>query len=149
MNRFHSLSPVAVLLVATGMLTVATPVCAGERPHKSSGTAHFVSRTHFVGAGQATHLGHYTERGCAKFSSTDDPTVLQIDACSIYTADNGDQLCATITGQLNGATGAITATVIYVGGTGRFEDASGSAALSGQFLPDGTISVTVEGTIDY
>ena len=149
MNRFHSLRPVVVMLVATGMLTVTTRASAGQRPHKSGGTAQFVSPTDFVGSGEATHLGRYTEVGSAQFSPTADPTVLRIDAWSIYTAANGDQLYAVYTGQLNGLTGAITATVTYFGGTGRFDDADGSATLSGQMLPDGTIAVSVEGTIDY
>jgi hypothetical protein len=149
MNRFCSLRPVVVMLVATGMLTVTTRASADERPHYSQGTAGFVSPTDFVGTGQATHLGRYTEVGSASFSPTDDPTVLQIDAWSIYTAANGDELYAVFTGRLNGVTGAITATVTYVGGTGRFDDASGSATLLGQILPDGTISVAIKGTIDY
>jgi len=148
MNRFRSLRPV-VVLVATGMLMVGTRASAEERSHKSGGTAQFVSPTDFVGSGEATHLGRYTEIGSVEFSPTASPTVLRIDACSIYTAANGDQLYAVFTGQLDGLTGAITATGTYVGGTGRFVDADGSATLSGQLLPGGTISVSVEGTIDY
>jgi hypothetical protein len=75
--------------------------------------------------------------------------VLQLNAQATYTAANGDQLYAVFAGQLNGVTGIITATVTYVGGTGRFTDASGTAALSGQLLPGGAIEVTVKGTIDY
>ena len=149
MNRFCSLRPVVVMLVAVGMLTVTTRASAKERPHVSRGTAQFVSPTDFVGSGRATHLGRYTEVGSAQFSPTADPTVFRIDAWSVYTAANGDQLYAVFTGQLDGLTGAITATGTYVGGTGRFDDASGSATLSGQMLPGGTISVSVEGTIDY
>ena len=149
MHRCYSLRPIVVMLVATGLLTVTTRASANERPHKSGGTAQFVSPTDFVGSGQATHLGRYTEVGSAQFSPTTVPGVLQIDAWSVYTAANGDQLYATFTGQLDLLTGAITATVTYVGGTGRFEDAGGSAELSGQMLPDGTITVSVRGTIDY
>ena len=149
MNRFNSLRPVIVVLVAAGMLTVTTRASAADRPHKSGGTAQFVSPTDFVGSGKATHLGRYTEVGAVQFSPTDDPTVFRLDAWSIYTAANGDQLYATFTGHLNGLTGAITATVTYVGGTGRFDDASGSATLAGQIQPDGTLAVSVEGTIDY
>ena len=149
MKRFYSLRPVVALLVAAGMLTVTTRASAAERPHKSGGTAQFVSPTDFVGSGKATHLGRYDEVGSVNFSSTADPTVLRIDAWSVYTAANGDQLYATFTGQLDLLTGAITATGTYVGGTGRFDDAGGSASLSGQMLPDGTIAVTVAGTIDY
>jgi hypothetical protein len=149
MNRFYSLRPVVVVLVATGMLVVGTRASAAERPHKSGGTAQFVSPNDFVGSGEATHLGRYAEVGSAQFSPTADPGVLRIDAWSIYTAANGDKLYATFTGQLDLVTGAITATGTYAGGTGRFDDASGSAALSGQMLPGGRIAVSVEGTIDY
>ena len=148
MNRFCSLRPV-VVLVAVGVLALSASASAEERPHKSGGTAQFVSPNDFVGFGEATHLGRYTEVGNAQFSPTDDPTVLRVDALSVYTAANGDQLYATITGRLDLLTGAITATVTYVGGTGRFVAADGSATLSGQLLPGGTISVAVVGTIDY
>jgi hypothetical protein len=149
MSRYISLRPVVVLVAAVGVLTLAARASAEERPHKSQGTAQFVSPTDFVGSGEATHLGRYTEVGSAQFTPTDDPAVLRIDARSVYTAANGDQLHATFTGHLNGLTGAITATATYEGGTGRFRDAGGSATLSGQMLPDGTIVVAVEGTIDY
>ena len=149
MNRFCSPRSVVVMLAAVGMLTLPARASAEDRPHKSGGTARFVSPTDFVGSGEATHLGHYTETGSAQFTPTNDPTVLQIDARSIYTAANGDELHAVFTGQLDLLTGAITATGTYVGGTGRFDAAAGSATLSGQMLPDGTITVTVEGTIDY
>ena len=149
MNRFFSLRPVVVVLVATGMLMAGTRASAEERSHKSGGTAQFVSPTDFVGSGEATHLGRYAEAGTAQFSPTAVPGVLRVDARVVLTAANGDQLYETITGRLDLLTGAITATVTYVGGTGRFADAGGSATLSGQMLPDGTITVSVEGTIDY
>ena len=122
---------------------------AKERPHSSRGTARFVSPTEFVGTGNATHLGRYHETGRVTFTPTDNPAVFQIDGCMVYTAANGDELHAVVTGELDGRTGAITATVTYVGGTGRFTAASGSASLSGRLQPDGTVSVRVSGTIDY
>jgi len=136
-------------MAAMGVLTLSARASAGERPHKSQGTAQFVSPTDFVGSGKATHLGRYTEVGSVQFTPTGVPTVLRIDARSTYTAADGDQLDATFIGQLDLLTGVITATVTYEGGTGRFEDAGGSATLSGQMLPDGTIAVVVEGTVDY
>lgn len=149
MNRFYSLRPVVVMLVAAGVLTVAARASAEERPHKLRGTAHFVSPTEFVGSGEATHLGRYAEAGSAQFTPTAVPGVLRVDARVVLTAADGDQLHETITGELDLRTGAITATVTYVGGTGRFADAGGSATLSGQMLPDGTIAVAVDGSIDY
>jgi hypothetical protein len=149
MTGFDSRRPLVVLLVTAGILTLSARAAAEERPYSLRGTAHFVSPTDFVGAGTATHLGRYAEAGSASFSPTADPTVLRIDASTTLTAADGDQLHETITGHLNVVTGAITATVTYVGGTGRFDGAGGSATLSGQMLPDGTIAVSVEGTIDY
>ena len=149
MNSIFSRRPFALVLAAVSVLALSAPAEAGERPHNSRGTAQFVNANDFVGVGKATHLGHYNEVGSAQFSPTADPTVSQIDAWSIYTAANGDQLFAVFAGTLNGLTGSITATVTYVGGTGRFDDASGSGKLTGQMLPDGTISVAVKGTIDY
>ena len=149
MNRFFSRRPFALVLAAVGVLALSAPAQAEERPHVSRGTAQFVSPTDFVGEGHATHLGRYTEVGRVSFSPTADPTVLQIDAWATYTAANGDELYAVFTGHLNGLTGAITATVEYVGGTGRFADATGSANLTGQLLPGGAVSVAVAGTIDY
>lgn len=151
MTRFNSVRPLVVFLATAGILALSARAAAEERPYFASGTAQFASpsSTDFAGAGQATHLGHYSEVGSANFSPTDVPGILRIDALSIYTAANGDRLNAIITGQLDGATGAINATVTYVGGTGRFENATGAATLIGQILPDGTISVTVKGTINY
>jgi hypothetical protein len=149
MNRFFALNPFGVILVAVCVLAIPSSVSAAARPHHSKGKAQFVSPTDFVGSGHATHLGRYTEVGSALFSPTNDPTVLHIDGFSIYTAANGDELHAVITGSLNGLTGAITATVTYVGGTGRFTDATGSSSLVAQLLPGGAISVAVDGTINY
>ena len=149
MNRFFSRRPFALVLAAVGVLALSAPAQAEERPYVSRGTAQFVNANDFVGAGKATHLGHYNEVGSAQFSPTADPTVFQIDAWAIYTAANGDQLYAVFTGHLNGLTGAIAATVTYVGGTGRFADATGSASLAAQILPGGSIEVAIKGTIDY
>ena len=149
MNRFISRRPFALVLAALGVLALSAPAQAGERPHVSHGTAQFVNANDFVGAGKATHLGHYNEVGSAQFSPTADPTVFRVDGWSIYTAANGDQLYAVFTGHLDGLTGTITAMVTYVGGTGRFADATGSASLAAQILPGGSIEVAIKGTIDY
>jgi hypothetical protein len=147
MNRFTC--SVCVMLVAVGGLVLPAGASAAVRPHTSRGTAQFVSPTDFIGKGNATHLGAYTEVGSVTFSPTTDPNILRVDARAIYTAANGDQLRAVITGRLNRLTGAITATVTYVGGSGRFAGATGSASLVGQILPGGTITVAVNGSINY
>jgi hypothetical protein len=148
MNRFSQLRSVVVLLVVVGILIPPAGASAGERPHFSGGTAQFTP-TGFEGTGHATHLGEYTEVGAVEFLEATDPTAIPLEGQSIYTAANGDELWAVFSGHLNGLTLEIDATLTYVGGTGRFADASGSAALVGQIQPDGTIAASVEGTIDY
>jgi hypothetical protein len=71
-----------------------------------------------------------------------------IAALSSYVFD-GDKLHAVITGMLNPETGFVTATVTFVGGTGRFANASGSAAFTGQLLDGGAVEVSTNGTINY
>jgi len=149
MNRFFSQRPFALFLAAVGVLTFARTAQAAERPHFSRGTAQFTSATTFVGAGTATHLGLYEEAGTIQLTPTANPAVFDANAMSTYTAPNGDELRAVFTGQLNFATGVVTATVTYVGGTGRFANATGTATLSGQLLPGGSLDVSVKGTLNY
>src|SRR5204862_8300827 len=122
---------------------------ADSRPYSARGTAQFVSPTEFVGSGEATHLGGYSEAGTVSFTPTSDPTVLHVEGSIVYTAANGDELHANISGELNAATGAVVASVTYVGGTGRFAAATGSSGLSGQLGAGGAITVSVSGSIDY
>ena len=149
MNRFFSRRPYALLLSVVGLIALVAPAQAATRPHNSRGSAQFVNANDFVGEGNATHLGRYDEVGRVQLSPTPDPTVFLVDAWATYTAADGDELHAVMTGTLDGDTGAITATVTYVGGTGRFASATGTATLAAQLFPDGSIEVTVEGTIDY
>jgi hypothetical protein len=130
-------------------VVAVTPALAESRPHKMSGSGQFTSATDFASKGIATHLGSFTETGSVQFSGTDDPFVLQIDGWAIHTAANGDQVYELISGQLNLATGAGTATTTYVGGTGRFADATGSSTISLQLTGPGSYVFSGEGTIDY
>jgi hypothetical protein len=140
------LSFICALAIVMSLVSRAT---AAVRPHFSSGTAQFTSPTDFVGAGIGTHLGAYTEAGSVAFFPTSDPTILEIVGATDYTASNGHVLHAVVNGELNLATGAVTATLTYDGGTGRYEDATGSATLTGQLSPDGSVTATVSGTVNY
>lgn len=143
-SRFSSVVLAIIIAAAfTGHAALAS------RPHFSRGSAQFTSPTTFVGDGRATHLGNYTETGIVAFSPTANPAVLHVEGTLIYTAANGDELHATVSGELNGQTGVVTAEITYDGGTGRFECATGSADLLGQLLAGGAIEVAVSGTIDY
>ena len=127
------------------MLTLSDRASAEERAYHSRSTAQFVNATGgFVATGNGTHLGSYTESGNVSISSTG-----QVEGSATLTAANGDELYVVITGEVN-ATGEIIGTITFEGATtGRFKDATGSASLVAQIQPDGTITIVVEGTIDY
>ena len=150
MNLFSLLRPVAVLLVAVGILNLPDRASAEERPYHSRSTALLNLATgDFVAAGKATHLGKYTEIGSISISG-DDPTALHVEGSATLTAANDDELRVVITGEMNFLTGTITGTLTFDGATtGRFEDATGSASLVAQVQADGTITIVVVGTIDY
>jgi hypothetical protein len=150
MNLCSFLRPVVILLLVVGSVTFSNRASAEERAYQSRSTALLNLGTgKFVAAGNATHLGKYTEMGSITISG-DDPTALHVEGSATLTAANGDELDVDFTGTLNFFTGAITATLIFDGALeGRFQDATGSASLVAQFQADGTVAVIVDGTIDY
>jgi hypothetical protein len=146
MNRWTRLGSLGLSV----LLVTAPPAVAGERPHKWSGTGQFISATDFVATGHATHLGNYDEVGSVTaMTPTETTGVFKIEGWAIHTAANGDQLFENFTGYLDFNTGSVTATITFVGGSGRFADATGTGTLSGQILGDGAIEFAGEGTIDY
>jgi|GEM_PF-5556017 len=143
-----SMFRIALTLSVAAVLAAVVPARAESRPHVLKGTGQFVSATEFESEGFATHLGNFTERGEVQFSGTD-PTALRIDGWAIHTAANGDQIYELISGEINGLTGAGTATTTFVRGTGRFADVTGGATISVQLLGGGAYKFSGEGTIDY
>jgi hypothetical protein len=139
-----------LLALAIPTLSFASPAPAQSTPHFATGFGQFAAnQSDFTGGGQATHLGRYTEVGNVTFEATGTPGVFALSGWNHYTAANGDVLCAALTGTVDFRTGAISATATYVGGTGRFVNASGSSALTGQMLGGGALTVTGVGTISY
>jgi len=128
----------AFLFPTFALVLLAAPLQAEERHHAALGTGQFDNDTDFVSEGIATHLGPFDEVGSVQFGDTSDPTAIPITGWAIHTAANGDQLFETFSGTLSGLAGAGTATMTYVGGTGRFADASGTADFSLQLLGEGT-----------
>jgi hypothetical protein len=147
---FHSASVFAVTaFVLLSIVALPADAAASVRPHRATGGAQFVSETEFVGSGQATHLGRYTEAGTVAIVPTVDPAILSVTGAIVYTAADGDELHATVVGEIHAPTGAVTATLTYVGGSGRFAAASGSSDLAGQMLGGGAIAVDVRGSVEY
>lgn len=138
-----------VVMIVLALVLLPSEAAAAVRAFSSRGTAQFVSPTDFVGSGNATHLGAYTEAGSLAFAPSAEPGVLDVTGTIVYTAANGDELHASVAGHLNLLTGAVDAALTYTGGTGRFSHASGASTLTGQLGAGGTISVRVRGGIDY
>src|SRR5688572_21563730 len=132
----------AFLALAIATLSFASPASAQAIPHFATGFGQFAAnQADFTGGGHATHLGKYTEVGNVTLTPTSTLGVLAVNGWAHYTAANGHQLWAEITGTLDTGTGVITATATYVGGTGIFANASGSSALAGQMLGGGALSI--------
>ena len=141
--RFGSLVLGALLFGAAA----AAP--AEARPLRGSGTGQFVSPNDFVNVGEGTYLGRFYEVGTAEFGATADPTVLSIEGNSVLTGANGDQLYTSFSGEVDLLTSTVSVTITYVGGSGRFAGASGTAELSGELFADGSFHVVVQGTLDF
>lgn len=97
----------------------------------------------FVAAGQSNMLGKWSNRG-----------ILAIDLGTgaatgnvTFVAANGDQLHASFIGVFDPRTGIATATFTWLGGTGRFATARGTAGFTVAQDPGGTFTFHASGTI--
>jgi len=93
--------------------------------------------------GTATHLGRFT-REERLFLNPDG----SFSGTIVFTAANGAELWADFEGAFTSPTTA-EGTCTFTGGTGRIQDATGSATFEAS-TPDGVhVEVTFEGTIRY
>lgn len=76
-------------------------------------------------AGTATHLGLWTATGSVRFIN--DNGVIRSSGAATIIAANGDKLEVEVEGVLDQATGIDQGVFRFVGGTGQFARASGSA----------------------
>jgi hypothetical protein len=155
MKRFINARSIMLTIV---MLLGAIPVAATERPFALNGNGVGVFLTdeagHIIGAnvtgsGTATHLGLWTTVGSVRYT-LDENGVLRSSGEATITAANGDKLEVVAEGALDQATFTDHGIFRFVGGTGRFAGASGSAdfvvtvnSLTGGF------ELTLVGRIDY
>jgi hypothetical protein len=148
--------------IRTVMLTLflllgTIPLSAVERPFALRGTGVASLLTdesgNLIGAiptgsGTATHLGQWIVAGNVKY--TPDNGVLRSSGDATLTAANGDKLLFQIDGILNPVTAVDQGVFRFVGGTGRFEGASGAANFVVTINPlTGGFELTVVGKIDY
>jgi hypothetical protein len=147
-------------------VVLATPAYgrADARPfHATIEGSRGDTETTFVGSGSVTHLGEVQFEGQREFGPLDSNLCLPLLSLTItFTAANGDELFVeAVSGGLcfvssDGITTVFAgdADVALVGGSGRFEDATGEAAMSLTVVSDLSTGVpsftgSFSGTIGY
>lgn len=155
MKRFTKLH---TLILTLFLLLGTIPVSAVERPFaiNGSGVATLITDPAgnptgaiATGSGTATHLGQWTVVGNVKYTP-DSNGVLRSSGQATLTASNGDKLQFEIDGVLDPIAGVDQGVFYLVGGTGRFEGASGSANFVVNINPlTGGFELTAVGRINY
>ena len=158
MKRFVT---VRSLILVFALLLGIIPVSATERPFASNGNgvAAFITdgAGNVVGAnltlsGNGTHLGLFSGTGKIQFlPDANDPNIVQVPGEITYIASNGDRLPTVIeNGRMDLRTGIATGDMVFQSGTGRFEGASGKAAIVVvQNFVTGAYEFTMVGNINY
>jgi len=161
------ISKLTVIALAAFLLLGTLPVMAKERPFalNGNGAATFIvdGAGNLIGAdvtstSNATHLGLCTTVGRVNYTPANDPEHpgrLLSSGSGTITAANGDTLLIEFNGVLDppepgSPTGTDKPVFRFVGGTGRFAEASGSAdAVVVVNLATGAFEITMVGKIDY
>ena len=155
MKHFTMLRTLMLMLV---LLVGMSPASAVERPFALSGTGVATLVTdgsgHLIGAiptgsGTATYLGQWTVAGTVHYIP-DSNGVLHSSGDATITAANGDKLQVSIDGILDPVAAVDQGIFHFVGGTGRFEGATGDANFLVSISPvTGGFELTVVGKINY
>jgi len=156
----HSLS-IKILVLTLTLLAGTVAATATERPFSFFGGGVAVPILNgsgqpigidVTGSGNGTHVGQFTTLGQVFFSpDPNDPNQIIPSGQATLTASNGDKLIFVVAdGSQSLITGIGTGHFQFVGGTGRFANATGiiSYVVTQNFLT-GAYEVTAVGTIDY
>lgn len=158
MKRFVTIK---LFILVFALLLGTLPVSATERPFASSGNglATFITdgSGNVVGAslslsGNGTHLGSFTGTGLIRFlPDANDPNISHPAGEVTYIAANGDRLPTVIeNGAMDLRTGIATGDMVFQSGTGRFQGASGRAAIVvEQNFITGAYTFTLVGKVNY
>ena len=158
MKRFFTATS---LILVFALLLGVVSVNAAERPYAASGNgvATFIidDAGNVVGAnlslgGNGTHLGLFTGSGKIYFvPDPNDPNIVIVPGEVTYVAANGDRLPTIIeNGRMDLRTGIATGDMVFQSGTGRFEAASGKAAIVvEQNFVTGAYTFTMVGNVNY
>jgi len=136
-------------LLALSILSSAAAVHAEERPIAADGSGYldFTRAPRLFGSGQVSHLG------LSSLSVLLDSTAWSLGqilprSLSLSAAD-GDILKGNVEAEYDPETRTIAGTVTFTGGTGRFEDATGSALLWIEFADSFNFDFALLGNINY
>jgi hypothetical protein len=157
MKRFVT---VKSLILVFALLLGTIQVSAAERPFASNGNglATFITDgsgnfgATVVVTGNGTHLGLFSGTGTIQFlPDANDPNISHPAGEVTYVAANGDRLPTVIeNGSMDLRTGIATGYMVFQSGTGRFEGASGRAAIVvEQNFVTGAYTFTMVGNINY
>ncbi|HJT28358.1 MAG TPA: hypothetical protein VJ784_13185, partial [Pyrinomonadaceae bacterium] len=133
MKRFTKIHALMLMIFMFAGTTI--PVSAVERPFALSGTGVATLITDESGApigaiptgsGTATHLGQWTVSGNVKYTRDENGMFHSSGEASLI-ASNGDRLNFQIEGILDTTAFVDQGVFRFVGGTGRFENATGEA----------------------
>ena len=150
MNRLLSLRNATLAILTLTALSLAQPASAQPpRPFKgyanavitSPPTSPLITAT---ATGEATHLGAFTRTETLVLN----PSTGAFKGKLVFTADNGDRLCASIDGGFT-PLGTAVGTYAFTGGSGRFRNATGGAAFTAVPAGPGRFTITFQGTIQY
>lgn len=148
MKRFVPRIAAVLFLVVAG--TVA-PAAAGDRPFNASSAGGVSYGGLFAYEFEAMHLGQSSlvvgfDQNSLEYYGFFDPS------WGIMTSSSGDELRFDFDAEYYfvDPAGVVSATVTFTGGTGRFEDATGSADMTIDFDPYlASFSFLIDGSIDY
>ena len=147
------------VLLTVVLLLGAIPVAATERPFSLNGrgVASFITDDagNIIGAnvtasGTATHLGLWSTSGTVNYAPPDENGKIPSSGEATIIAADGDKLNVVLQGSFDPATGTDHGVFRFVGGTGRFAAASGSADFVVTVNPrTGGFELEIVGKIDY
>ena len=148
-----------VLVPAILLLLVAIPAAATQRPFalNGNGVASFIvdgagniTGANVTGSGTATHLGSWTTSGVVQYAPPNENGKIPSSGEATIIAANGDQLKIVVQGLFDPVSNTDQGVFTFVGGTGRFASASGSANFVVTVNPlTGGFDLTMVGTIDF
>jgi hypothetical protein len=155
MKRLFNIRSIMLTIV---LLLGAIPATAIERPFALNGTGIGVFITdeagniigaNVSGSGTATHLGLWTTAGTVRYTP-DENGVIRSSGEATISAANGDKLEVVIQGTLDPVAFTDHGVFRFVGGTGRFAGASGSADFVVSVNPlTGGFELTIVGRINF